>query len=228
MSNFFIPTQSPEDWKSFLADPKHWKTGYSARSLAYCWQEARGFPEEVKKVFNESNFDVFKDIEILLGFPEYKVPLQGGLRASQNDIFILAKGASGLVAIAVEGKVAEHFGDTVAVWRLKRDEKTNKDKRLEFLLGLLKLQNKPIEQIRYQLLHRTASAIIEADRFNIKNALMLIHSFSQSYEHFEDYSDFLALFKLTARKDALAGPIDIDGINLYFGWVKGDKRFLAK
>ena len=228
MNNFFIPTQSPEDWKSFLADPKHWKTGYSARSLAYCWQEAKGFPEDVKKIFNESRLDAFKDIEILLGFLEHKVSLQGGLRASQNDIFILAKSANGMVAVAVEGKVAEHFGDTVAVWRLKRDEKTNKDKRLEFLLELLKLQSKPIEQIRYQLLHRTASAIIEAKRFNIKNALVLIHSFSQSYEHFEDYFDFLALFKLTARKDALVGSIDIDGINLYFGWVKGDKKFLTK
>jgi len=46
--------------------------------------------------------DIFQGIEILAAFPEYKVPLLGGRRASQNDIFILAKGAGQLVSIMVE------------------------------------------------------------------------------------------------------------------------------
>ena len=48
MEKFFIPAKSPIDWKQLLAEPeKHWKTGYSAKALAYCWQEAQGFPESV-------------------------------------------------------------------------------------------------------------------------------------------------------------------------------------
>ena len=36
-------------------DPiKHWKTGYSARALAYCWGIAEGFPSEVSKLFQGS------------------------------------------------------------------------------------------------------------------------------------------------------------------------------
>jgi hypothetical protein len=41
MNNILIPASNPEDWKKFLADPeKHWKKGYSARTLAYCWQNS--------------------------------------------------------------------------------------------------------------------------------------------------------------------------------------------
>ncbi len=227
MSKIFIPANKPEDWKMFLADPKHWKTGYSAKSLAYCWQEADDFPKCVRRVFQKSGIDIFKNIELLIAFPEYKVPLVGGLCSSQNDIFILAKGKDQLISIAVEGKVSENFGPTVAEWRLKKDEKSNKQQRLKFLLQELCLERIP-KNIRYQLIHRSASAIIEAKKFNTKNALMLVHSFSQTYEHFEDYNQFLVLFGLSGGKDSLSGPVNINGIDLFSGWVKGDKIFLSK
>ena len=51
MPNIFIPTNSAEQWAQFLAEPvKHWQKGFSARTLAYSWQEAQGFPEEVVAV----------------------------------------------------------------------------------------------------------------------------------------------------------------------------------
>jgi len=92
MSRFYIPANKPEDWKSLLADPDlHWKQGYSAMSLAYCWQKANGFPNSVKKVFTKSNIKIFHEAKILVAFPEYKVPLPGGSAASQNDLFVLGK-----------------------------------------------------------------------------------------------------------------------------------------
>jgi hypothetical protein len=54
---------------------------------ANCWQEAGGFPECVKKVFSASDIKLFQTAKLLLAFPEYKVPLPGGVRASQNDPF---------------------------------------------------------------------------------------------------------------------------------------------
>ncbi len=120
MSKFYISASNPEDWKPLLAKPdKHWRTGYSAKALAYCWQEADGFPAEVKKVFKNSCIDLFQDIQMLVAFPEYTVPLKPyGSRPSQNDIFILAKGNGQLISIAVEGKVDEPFGELVADWKL--------------------------------------------------------------------------------------------------------------
>jgi hypothetical protein len=110
MNRIFIPANNPEDWKPLLAKPnKHWKTGYSAKALAHCWQEADGFPESVKEVFEKSGKKLFQSIEMLFAFPEYKVPLPGGSRPSQNDIFILAKGDDQLISINGRGKSIRIF-----------------------------------------------------------------------------------------------------------------------
>jgi len=228
MNKIFIPANKPDDWKLLLAESdKQWKTGYSAKALAYCWQEANDFPECVRNVFKNSGIELFQNIELLLAFPEYKVALPGGIRPSQNDIFILAKGDDQLVSITVEGKVSEPFGEKIAEWR--KDSSEGKHIRLEFLLKKLGLEeNEQIDIIRYQLLHRTASAIIEGEKFKAENALMLIHSFSRSNEWFDDYSQFLTLFGLDADPDSLVFAKNINGINLYFGWVKGNEKYLGK
>jgi hypothetical protein len=39
----YIPTTGPDDWQRFVADPaKQWRTGFSAKTLAYCWECANG------------------------------------------------------------------------------------------------------------------------------------------------------------------------------------------
>lgn len=224
---FFHPINDPEEWRQLLAKPdRHWKTGYSAKALAYCWQEAEAFPFEVSQMFLSSGIDVFRDIEILLAFPEYKVPLPGGVRASQSDIFLLAKGNGQLISIVVEGKVSEPFGDTIAEWKAKPSN--SKKIRLNYLCHLLELNIERVDSTRYQLLHRTASVLIEAKRFNAPNALMLVHSFSRVNECFEDYQQFLALFGARGGIDSLVFAKNIDGINLYFGWAKGDEKYLNR
>ena len=70
MSKILIPAEGPEDWKQFLANPdRHWKRGYSARTLAYCWHEADGFPASVERAL--SSVDAFLEIEMLFGIPEH-------------------------------------------------------------------------------------------------------------------------------------------------------------
>ncbi len=228
MDKFFVPASNPEDWKSLLAKPeRHWRTGYSAKSLAYCWQEANDFPEDVRRVFRNSKIELFQNIELLLAIPEYKVPLPGGRRPSQNDIFILAKEDNQLVSIMVEGKVLESFGETIADW--KSEYSKGKETRLKFLLDKLQLGEGQIDHIRYQLLHRTASAIIEAEKFNAQNALMLVHSFSKDNNGFDDYCQFLALLGIEGKVDSLVRAKEkVHGINLYFGWVRGDGKYLDK
>ena len=170
--------------------------------------------------------DVFQAIEMLVGFPEYKVPPPGGRRASQNDIFILAKGNGELVSIMVEGKASEPFGNTVAKWKIQSGR--GRETRLGYLCELLGLDIAKIDHIRYQLLHRTVSALIEAQRLNAPNALMLVHSFSREKEWFEDYQQFLALFGVVGKVDSLVFAKNVSGVKLYFGWVVGDKRYLDK
>lgn len=114
MSEIYIATSSAEQWARFLAEPvKHWRQGYSVRTLAYSWQGAGGFPSEVGAVLASQ----FPAAELLLALPEHKVPLPGGSRSSQNDIWVLVRSKGQLISIAVEGKVSEPFGPTVQEWR---------------------------------------------------------------------------------------------------------------
>src|SRR5688572_14160915 len=132
-------------------------------ALAQCWEEAKGFPAEIQKLF--STQPRFHALDLLLAVPEHKIDLPGGRRPSQNDIFVLANAGDDLVSIMVEGKVDECFDKTIGKW-LSSDS-AGKRKRLTYLREQLGLAEIP-DTIRYQLLHRTASAIIEAKRFNAK------------------------------------------------------------
>lgn len=221
MSKFYIPTTFPEDWRHLLARPeKHWKQGYSAYALAYCWETER-FPIEVTQLLRPH----FPDIELLLALPEHKTPLPGGRRASQTDLFVLAKAGGQLVAMTVEGKVAESFGPTVAGW-LKKDT-PGKQSRLNGLCDMLGLDTEQMSPIRYQLLHRTGAALIEARRFNAAAAVMLVHSFSPDNIWLEDYLTFLKLFGTEGGVNELSFLREIDGIKLYLGWAKGDQKYLG-
>lgn len=222
MSRIYIPTSSAEQWAQFLAEPvKHWRQGYSARTLAYSWQEADGFPAEVGAVLAS----LFPAAELLLALPEHQVPLPGGSRPSQNDIWVLAKSQGQLVSIAVEGKVSEPFGPTVQEWQA--ESSPGKAERLSYLLRVLGLSSVS-ETMRYQLLHRAASAIIEAQRFNAAHAVILVHSFSRSGEWFQDYAAFVALMGGAAEDNKLVSVGVRSGVSLHLAWVKGNAVYLSR
>jgi hypothetical protein len=223
----FIPITNTDDWKSFLAKPdKHWRTGFSSRTLAKCWESADDFPPEVKTVFEQSENPEFNNLEMLLAFPEYKVYLPPRGHPSQNDMFVLAKDSCGnLVSITVEGKVNEPFGPTLAKWNQSKSR--GKTKRFEFLKELLGVIEIP-HDIRYQLLHRSASAILEALRFNARSAVMLIHSFSSESLWLDDFQTFASLFDVKAEPDKLYFLKNINGIPFYIAWIKGNQKFLME
>src|SRR5690606_2805804 len=156
--------------------------------------------------------DIFSDLVQLFVFPEWKVKLPVGKAASQNDIYVIGKYKDKLMTIMVEGKVNEPFDKTISEWL--HDSSSGKKERLEFLLSLLCINNANIDRIRYQLLHRAASAVIEADRINASNATLLIHSFSEKYEWYDDFASFVDLFGLVAAKDSVVGPARIGAIDL--------------
>ena len=70
----------------------------------------------------------------------------------------------------------EPFGPTLEDWY--SNPSAGKKKRLEYLLELLGFESDIPGTIRYQLLHRTASAAIEMNCFGTESAAMLVHSFS--------------------------------------------------
>lgn len=220
---FFVPTEGHESWKALLAEPeRHWQDNYSAKSLAESWEGAKGFPQSVKDAFSSSS--VLRDLEFLCGFPEYEVPLPGGKSPSQNDIFVLAKNVHNqLISVTIEGKKSEPFGQYVSDW-LGDDPSDGKQERLRFLAQCLEVEICDLDEIRYQLLHRTASAIIEAKRFVAPIAVMLVHSFSDSREGFEDYHAFAKLLGAEGRVNGVSRIDRKSSPDLYLAWVSDPTR----
>ncbi len=218
MSRILIPSGGPESWKQFLAKPDlHWATGYSARTLAYSWEQSDGIPSEVRRLLEEA----LGTVEPLVVIPEHKTPLPGGRRESQSDVFVLARHATGTVACTIEGKVDEPFGPTVT--QQIAEASSGKTERMDFLCRRLGLADCPGE-VHYQLLHRSVSALIEADRFASNQAAMIVHSFSPEQRWFDAYSRFVELLGGTADADG-ATMVDVPGRTLLLGWACGDQRF---
>jgi hypothetical protein len=219
VSKFYVPTTGTDSWRALLADPdKQWQTGFSAKAIASCWEAEKGLPEEIARLFGG-------DAELLVAFPEHKVDLGDGHRESQNDVFALVKSSGRTIAVAVEGKVNETFGPTIEEWY--RNPSTAKQQRLAFLCDLIGIGCPPPGTIRYQLLHRTASALLEARRFKTDDAAMIIHSFSVDDTGLGDYRNFLALMGLSANPGQMVSKVLATGQTLRCGWAKGNLHFLS-
>lgn len=225
MPRILIPAASADDWKRFLADERHWKTGYSARSLAHCWHACSGLPPEIEAAL--ATEPVFANAELLVAIPEHQVALPGGGRSSQTDLWLLLRTPSALASVAVEGKVAEPFGPTVGEWLGEDVEEpaANKHRRLRGLCEILGLSTAAPE-LRYQLLHRTASAVLEARRFLAAHAVMLVHSFSQQDLWYDDFERVVVALGGHAEKGRLISIPNRGGPTLHLGWVRGNAKYL--
>lgn len=118
--------------------------------------------------------------------------------------------------IAVEGKVEESFAEPVSQW----NDSPGKRARLEALCGCLGLGPTLVMSLRYQLLHRTASAIYEARRYRCHHAIMLVHSFSPRHRGFDDFVAFSHAMDMPIDKpDRCSPPKLCEGVSLRLAWV---------
>ena len=226
MSRIYVPTAGPDTWRQYLADPeKHWRTGYSARTLAHAWESADGLPSEMAELFRSHPNFSGEPPELLAAFPEWKVPLPGGHRESQSDVFAVIRAAGRVVAMAVEGKVNKSFGPTLGDWL--QDASDGKRIRLAAIQELLGVTGDLPPTLRYQLLHRSASAVLEARRWGTAAAAMIVHSFSPDRMWFEDYVNFCEVLGIGQATGELAPVKSGSNVPLYLGWACGDERFLA-
>ncbi len=224
MKRIFVPTQSAEDWKRLLAKPElHWKPGYSAMSLALSWEAAHpNIPPEVQAALHSAGNPLLTYVDLLLAVPEYQVALPGGTRPSQTDVLALLRGTAGLVTVAVEGKVDEPFGPTVG--EKLADPSPGVLSRIRALKGRLGMTSIP-EGIRYQLLHRTVSALLVAEEFGAAATVMLVQSFSPTDMWYGDFEAFAELLGTQCGIGEVARvPLDV-GTPLFIGWCKGDQAF---
>ena len=219
MSWMYLPARHPdvaeEEWRQAVGGK--WRPGRSAHALAHSWYGRRRLPAEVADLFSGTPL---AELEPIVALVEHEVELPGRGFPSHNDLLVLARGAEGLVVLAVEGKVDERFGDdNVEDWLAAGG--TNRRVRLDGLREVLGLRSDAkVGAARFQLVHRAASALIEARRFGARHAVMLVHSFDLSSAWSVDYVEFAALL---GADDAAVGTLSwtrtVAGIDLWLGWA---------
>lgn len=201
---------------------KHWRDDHSAKAVARCWEDAckntkNGLPHEISRI-------VGAETKLILAIPEHKVYMPPNKKApSQTDVFALLSMGSITCTLAVEAACKEPFDKEVGKWKKLR--KGNGESRLGPICELLGCTYPP-DHLRYQLFHRTASAIYEADRFKAGIAAMIVHSFPP-YGGFDDFINFCQHLGVSKVHHGVPMWIQLpSGRNLLLGWANGDKKYL--
>lgn len=218
----FLRTRGATDWCRELARrERHWKRGYSAFELAVAWESAShradGLPPQIAGLLGQ--VPQLAGATMLFGVVEHKVPLPGGSRPSSSDMWAFLRAQHGLISMAIEGKARESFGETLNKWRSKAPEGSRKEERLRELIKTLALPEQLLENLRYQLLHRAASAVLEAERWHASFAVMIVQAFATDVQSFDEFSLFASLLGAQARREALVSANAIRGVPLFLGWV---------
>lgn len=180
-------------------------------------------PSDIAEVLAGSGDVDLTGLKLLVALPEWRAPLVGGDTASQADVLALARNDRGLCVIAVEAKVDEDFGPTVGEQRA--DASPGQRDRLAELQRLLGVSCLP-DAIRYQLVHRTISAMLTAREFHAHVAVMLVHSFGSRSSLRADFDAFSRVLGAKHLSDDVLAVPSFQTPRLLLAWCDGDRRFL--
>jgi len=231
---FMVELRTIADWQSRLGDPvRHWKREASAMELAVQWllavRTASGLPSDIRELLEFT--PAFRGARLKLAIAERRTSLPGGGASSQSDLWALLERDAGLASLIVEGKAREPFDQTVRQWLRPppgaSDQSPGKLERLGFICNMLGLRVEQVSDIRYQLLHRAAAALIEAETWQADDAVMVVQRFARDPasrpKSFEDFAAFLRLWGKQAEPGQLSA-LGVPGRRpLMIGWA--DSRF---
>ena len=193
-------------------------------TAAAAWEaSADSLPTEIKALLQSSKDEALVGQHLLIATPEWQVPLEGGETTSNTDVLAICRNDGGLCVIAVEAKVLEDFGP------LLREKRANASSgqiaRLNHLQTLLQVPHFD-DAIRYQLLHRTASALLTAREFHAKSAVMLVHAFGSKPNLRADFEAFCAALGGRELAPLIYKVPSFESPRLYLAWCDGDNQFL--
>ncbi len=210
------PLYRPEDVIPHLGAPHHWKEGRSAKSLIDMWWNANALPPSITRILDQA--PEWRNAELIDAFVERCTDLEDGRPShSQSALLTLVGLENGLGIIGIEAKVDEGFDVTVKDWLSKVSD--GKRTRLAKLCALFGLSAEDVLHLRYQLFHRTASAIYEARRYRARHAAMIVQSWSREAAGFNDFTSFFkALGLRELRIGAISDPILVADVELRTAW----------
>jgi hypothetical protein len=219
-SLYGAPLTVPIQVKPLLRDPElHWKPGRSAYQSAESWvngslRDAGGLPRAVRCTLDQA--EEWRGAEMVVGFFEHATALDTLTGPSSNDVLAVCRLSDTLGVMAVEAKAGETFGELVSVWNTS----PGKASRLDWVCSLFGIEPSACNELRWQLFHRTASAVIEAKRFQARHAVMMVHDFSKTPSWVADYCAFANAIGITgAEVGGMSEPKLVDGVSLRLGWT---------
>ncbi|MBX9897247.1 MAG: hypothetical protein K2Y17_05000 [Qipengyuania sp.] len=211
-----VPLRAPEDVIPHLGAPHHWKQGRSAKHLIDSWWTANEIPASLKRLLDEA--PEWRNAVLIDAFAERCTSLEDSRPShSQSDLLAIVGVGNGIAVLSIEAKVDEGFDRTVGEWI--GDGSKGKALRLARLRALLGIEDRIVSELRYQLLHRTAAAVLEAKRYRTNQAAMIVQSWCPERSSLDDYSAFCRVLGIAVTEcNKLTDPISLGDVGLRLGW----------
>jgi uncharacterized protein DUF6946 len=220
------PIESVASWFEF-APPKEgerqWVDQRSAKELAkaFCGSGELCVPIELQQLLDSNSS--LGHIEITEAWPEHKIALDSFRGETRNaDLAALASARAGRVALTVEAKADESFGELVGTVLANAPDRSNIPNRIQALASGLFGGSVDVSNVRYQLLHGVAASLIFAAEQEAALAVFAVlefHSPSCSEENLRrnafDLQAFIALFGGAVSQlspGQLSGPFLVPGL----------------
>lgn len=213
-----VPLLQPEDVIPHLGKGElHWREGYSAKAVCESWFGANDVPPTVRAVLDQA--EEYRGAELIDAWLERCTHLPWGRgKPSQTDLLAVLGLRDGLAVLGVEAKVKESFGPYVRDWLAEGGD--NRAERLHGLCRLLEVNTSAVLDLRYQLLHRTAAAVLEAKRYRARHAVMIVQSFCVDRTGLGDFRVFAEAAGFgSVDGNAISTAKVADGVSLRIGWA---------
>ena len=192
-------------------------------TAAASWEGGNNnLPSEIASLLSVPNEAGLINLRLLAAIPEWEVSLPGGETTSNTDVMAICTNGHGLTVLAVEAKVLEPFGPLVGEKRSSGSP--NQALRLDYLHQLLKVERFP-DSIRYQLLHRTASAILTAQDFHAPTAVMVVHAFATPRDRQSDFHVFCREMGAIELAPNVFKVPTFHEPTLYLVWCNGNEKY---
>ena len=225
---------SLDGWRSITKN--HENETRSAYLVGQRWLGSSGdFPPAIKRLMTDSMLSLRPAFSVA----EHITVLDTFVAPSRTDLMVYCRdGKNGRAVIALEGKVTEAFDEQIVYWiRDSRQTRSRqnlpdllalqinqgKKRRLKWLSNHLGLSLDDQSVIRYQLLHRTVDALLEAKHIGANLAIMLVQAFAECSENWNDYAEFAKLMGFNSiAPDSISEPKVLPafpGISLHLGWA---------
>lgn len=194
-------------------------------TAAASWEASEGaLPPELATTLSSFKSAHLTDLKLLLARPEWEVSLEGGETTSNTDVLAICRNAEGLCIVAVEAKVHEDFGPLVG--QKRAEASSGQAARLTYLEGLFCVERFD-DGLRYQLVHRTASALLTAQEFHAGSAVMMVQAWDAPSPRRKEFEAFCLAIRGKQLAPLVYEVPHFQRPKLFVAWCDGDPKFLS-